>query len=106
MITYILLQTSSPGGSGMMQNYILLGVIALVFYFFMLRPQQKKQKDQKNFIQSVKKGDNVVTIGGLHGKVFALDDETVTIEVDKGAKLRFDKTSISFENSKTKSKST
>lgn len=83
-----------------MQQLILFGGIALVFYFFMIRPQQKKQKDQKNFINEIKKGDNVVTIGGLHGKVYALTDETITIEVDKSVKLTFEKSSISLEASK------
>lgn len=83
-----------------MQQLILFGGIALVFYFFMIRPQQKKQKDQKNFINEIKKGDNVVTIGGMHGKVYALTDDTVTVEVDKGVKLTFEKSSISLEASK------
>lgn len=83
-----------------MQQLVLFGGIALVFYFFMIRPQQKKQKDQKNFINEIKKGDSVVTIGGMHGKVFALTDDTVTVEVDKGVKLTFEKSSISLEASK------
>jgi len=82
------------------QQLVLFGGIALVFYFFMIRPQQKKQKDQKNFINEIKKGDSVVTIGGMHGKVFALTDDTVTVEVDKGVKLTFEKSSISLEASK------
>ena len=104
MLTYILLQ-SGPSGSGIASQLILFGGIALIFYFFMLRPQQKKQKDQKSFIENVKKGDSVVTIGGLHGKVFSVENDFVIVEVDKGLKLKFDKTSISFENSKTYSKS-
>lgn len=66
-----------------------------VMYFFMIRPQQKKQKDQKNFIETLKKGDSVVTIGGLHGKVVAIEGTTVTLDVDRGVKLTFEKTSIS-----------
>ena len=83
-----------------MQQLILFGGIALVFYFFMIRPQQKKQKDQKKFINDIKKGDAVVTIGGVHGKVYALDDETVTVEVDKSTKIKFERTAISLEASK------
>lgn len=79
---------------------VLFGGIALVFYFFMIRPQQKKQKDQKKFINEIKKGDSVVTIGGMHGKVYSLTDETVTIEVDKSVKLTFEKSSISLDASK------
>lgn len=100
MINSILLQAQTPQGGAWVQQLILFGGIALVFYFFMIRPQQKKQKDQKNFINEIKKGDNVVTIGGLHGKVYALTDETITIEVDKSVKLTFEKSSISLEASK------
>ena len=83
-----------------MSQLLLFGGIAVVFYFFMIRPQQKKQKDQKNFINEIKKGDPIVTIGGIHGKVYAQDDETVTIEVDKSTKLTIERTAVSLENSK------
>jgi preprotein translocase subunit YajC len=88
-----------PGGSSnsMVWNIVLWVGIFVVFYFFMIRPQQKKQKDQKNFIENLKKGDGVVTIGGLHGKVYALEGTTVIVEVDKGVKLTFEKTAISRE---------
>ncbi len=100
MIYGILLQAETPQGGGWIQQLVLFGGIALVFYFFMIRPQQKKQKDQKSFISEIKKGDAVVTIGGMHGKIYALTDDTVTIEVDKGTKLTFEKSSISLEATK------
>lgn len=81
-------------------NWIMIGGILLVFYFFMIRPQQKKQKDQKKFISEIKKGDEVVSIGGIHGKVTAIDDSTITLEVDRGARIKFEKASISLESSK------
>ncbi|MGA0558869.1 preprotein translocase subunit YajC [Larkinella sp. VNQ87] len=81
----------------MIWNIVLWVGIFVVFYFFMIRPQQKKQKDQKSFIENLKKGDSVVTIGGLHGKVYAVEGNTVTLEVDKGLKLTFEKTAISRE---------
>jgi len=68
----------------------------------MIRPQQKKQKDQKKFIQEVKKGDQVVTVGGIHGKVISVDDMTIILEVDRGAKITFEKSSVSLEASKKK----
>jgi preprotein translocase subunit YajC len=70
------------------------GIIG-VFYFFMIRPQQKKQKDQKAFLSALKKGDEVVTIGGLHATVVSVYESTVTVEVEKGIKLKFDKSAIS-----------
>ena len=102
MLALILAQ-ASPSGGGYTQIIFFVG-IALVFYFFMIRPQQKKQKDQKKFIAEIKKGDDVVTIGGMHGKVYSVDDTKVTLDVDKGTKLTFDKASISLESSKTASK--
>ncbi|MGB3850450.1 MAG: preprotein translocase subunit YajC [Tunicatimonas sp.] len=99
MLAFILLQ-SAAGQSGMIGNFILIGGIALIFYFFMIRPQQQKQKAQRNFIDTIKKGDMVVTIGGMHGKVVALEDNSVVLDVDRGAKIKFDKSSISQEASK------
>ena len=102
MLALILAQ-AAPDGGGYTQIIFFVG-IALVFYFFMIRPQQKKQKDQKKFIQEIKKGQDVVTIGGMHGKVYSVDDNKVTLDVDKGTKLTFDKASISLESSKVASK--
>ncbi len=99
MLHYILLQANG-GQSGLVGNLILIGGIALIFYFFMIRPQQKKQKTQRDFIGAIKKGDMVVTIGGMHGRVVSLEDDSVVLEVDRGARIKFDKTSISQEGSK------
>lgn len=102
MILQILAQAATDGqGGGYMQILFFVG-IALVFYFFMIRPQQKKQKDQKKFIEEIKKGDQVVTIGGIRGKVYSIDDSSVVLDVDKGTKLTFQKTAISLEASKPK----
>ncbi|UII22389.1 preprotein translocase subunit YajC [Fulvivirga ligni] len=98
MLKTVLLQASGSGGG--MQSMILFGGVALVFYFFMIRPQQKKQKDQKKFIQEIKRGDQVVTIGGIHGKVLSADDDNVVLEIDKGVKITILKSSISLEASK------
>ncbi len=70
----------------------------LVFYFFMIRPQQKKVSDAKKFRESLTKGMNVVTIGGLHGKLLEINDTSVWIEVEKGLRLKFDKSAIAVES--------
>ena len=101
----ILLQ-ASPLGAGGLSNILFFGVIILVFYFFMIRPQQKKAKDQKKFRDELKKGMNVVTIGGLHGRLLSIDEDTVWIEVDKGIKLKFDKTAIAVEATSRVNKAT
>lgn len=97
MLTYILLQQGNGGGQGLYGNLILIGGIVLIFYFFMIRPQQKRQKDQKRFLEEVKKGQNVVTVGGIHGKIMSIDGDTVILEIEKGGKLKLDKSSISLE---------
>lgn len=65
----------------------------VVFYFFLIRPQTKKQKDLKKFRESLKPGDKVVTIGGIHGKILELADSTVLIQSDN-SKLRIEKSAI------------
>lgn len=98
MLNTILLQAEQGSGFGI-QNIIFFAGIALVFYFFMIRPQQKKQKDQKKFIEEIKKGDAVVTIGGIKGKVVEVNDTSVTLDVDRGTKITFQKTAISKDSS-------
>jgi len=100
MLTILLQQTTEPQGSPWYTNLILFGAIGLIFYFFMIRPQQKKAKDQKKFREELKRGDEVITIGGLHGRIASIDDDTITLEVGGGTKLVFEKSSISMESSK------
>ena len=102
MLETIILQAPA-GGAGTM-NLIFIGGILLVFYFFMIRPQQKKQKDQKKFLGAIKKGDMVVSLGGIHGKIASIEENTVTLEVDRGARIKMEKSSISYEASKQYSK--
>ncbi|RYF52972.1 MAG: preprotein translocase subunit YajC [Cytophagaceae bacterium] len=94
---YALLLQLLGGNSSMLANILLWGGIIIVFYFFMIRPQQKKQKDQKSFVDNLKKGDSVVTIGGMHGRIAAVDSTTVQLDVDRGMKLTFEKSAISRE---------
>ena len=81
-------------------QYFFFGAIILVFYFFMIRPQQKKAKDQKKFTEEIKKGDYVVTIGGMHGYIAELEGTTFILEVEKGGRIRFSKSAISMESTK------
>lgn|SRR5687768_2513955 len=98
MYTILLQAQGSP--NPMIGNLFIIGGMIIIVYFFMIRPQQKKTKDQKKFREEIKRGDLVVTIGGIHGRVIAQDDDSITLEVDKGVKLKFDKTSISLEATK------
>ncbi len=73
-----------------------LVLIFIVFYFFMIRPQQKKQKDREKVLDSLKRGDKVITIGGAHGTVAGIDTEkkTVLVQVSDSTKITFDRTAI------------
>lgn len=78
--------------------WIMMGLLMIVFYFFMIRPQQKKAKDARKFREALQKGSKVVTIGGMHGKVLEIDEKTVLLEVDSNVKLRFEKSAIAMDN--------
>ncbi|NHE59068.1 preprotein translocase subunit YajC [Cyclobacterium plantarum] len=99
MYNQILLQLDGAG-SGIMGQVFLFGSIILIMYFFMIRPQQKKQKETTRFISEIKKGDHVVTVGGIHGKVFSVEGDIVQIELDKGIKLKVEKSALSLDYSK------
>lgn len=96
----ILLQAGQPASSAWGQ-VILMAAIIGIFYFFMIRPQQKKSKDQKKFVEEVKKGDLVVTIGGAHGRVAEIENDTFILEFERGARIRFSKSAISMDNTKS-----
>lgn len=85
-------------------QFILFGAIIVIFYFFMIRPQQKKAKEQKRFIDEIKKGDYIVTIGGAHGYIAELEGDTFILEVEKGGRIRFNKSAISLEATKAAAK--
>ncbi len=87
---------AQPGGD--YTFLFFMGLMFVVMYFFMIRPQQKKQKDAKKFREGIKKGDDIVTIGGIHGVVVGIEsDETVTVEIDKGFRVKIEKWAISAE---------
>lgn len=86
----------SSGGSGqMVTTFITFGLVILIFYFLIIRPQSKKQKNTKKMLAALKKGDKVVSIGGVHGTVVAVKDQTTVVKVDDNTKLEFSKSAIS-----------
>jgi len=85
---------SGGGGTQLITMLVTFGLIIVVFYFLVIRPQNKKQKDAKKMLQSITKGDRVVTIGGLHGSVEAVKDDTVVLKVDDNVKLKFSKSAV------------
>lgn len=97
MINLILLQ--AQGGNPIMQ-FLPIILIVVVFYFFMIRPQTKKAKEHKEFVEKLAKGDKIITTGGIHGRIVEVTDTNMLVEVDNGVKIRFEKNAISTELSK------
>lgn len=96
MFTGLSLFQAAPANStgSMISTVVMFGAVFAIFYFLIIRPQNKKQKAAQAMIAAVKKGDRVVTIGGIHGVVNSVKDKTVVIKVDDSAKLEFSKSAI------------
>lgn len=95
----IILMAAPQGGQNanpIMQMLPLI-LIIVVFYFFMIRPQMKKTKEQKKFVENLKKGDKILTIGGIYGKVVETDDTTVLMETEDGSRIRVTKSAITTD---------
>lgn len=89
----------SGGGYSML---IFLGLMIVVFYFFMIRPQQKKQKQIQKFRENLKRGDKIVTIGGIHGKIVDVQDTTFTIEISDNVKVTIEKAAVAIDGNDAK----
>ena len=96
----ILLQSQQSPWSFPILMVLMFGIL----YFFMIRPQQKKAKDQKKFVEEINKGDYVVTIGGMHGRVAEIEDDTFILEVERGARIKMSKSAISMDSTKAAAK--
>lgn len=88
------LQNGTNGGS-LTGSLVMIGLMIVIFYFFLIRPQKKQEKETKRMIDALKKGDKIVTIGGIYGTVFSVKDSTVVVKVDDSTKIEFTKTAIS-----------
>ena len=91
---FTILQAAQPAQGGGWQMWIMLALIFVVMWFFMIRPQRKQQKELQAFRDGLKKGDKVVTIGGIYGTVCEIKDTTVLIEVDNNVKIRVSKQAL------------
>ena len=90
-----LLQTGTGTGSGSIWTMIVpFGLIIVIFYFLVLRPQNKRQKEAKAMLESLRKGDRVATIGGMRGLVVSVKDQVVVLKVDDTTKIEFNKSAI------------
>ena len=82
---------AAGGGQSAITSLVPLVIMFGIFYFLLIRPQQKKAKEHKALLEALKKGDNVITAGGMHGKITAVDDTVVTIEVANNVNIKFNK---------------
>lgn len=89
-----LLQTAAAGSGSMLMSVLPFGLIILIFYFFIIRPQNKKQKETEKMLSALKKGDKVVTVGGIHGVISSTKEKTVIVKVDDNAKIEFSRNAI------------
>ena len=91
---FTILQTAQAAQGGGWQMGIMLALIFVVMWFFMIRPQKKQQKELQNFRDSLKKGDKVVTIGGIYGTVCEIKENSVLVEIDSNVKIRVSKQAL------------
>ena len=97
-MTPIALLFGQPSGQdpsqGMFSTLIMFALIIAIFYFMILRPQQKRQKERQKLLGSIKKGDKIVTAGGLYGTIAGLDEKTVLLQVADNVKMKFDRSAV------------
>ena len=94
MNVLLMMGNTEKGGSSAVSTIIMMVLIVVVFYFFFIRPQSKKNKDLKRFREALKKGDKVITAGGVHGKILEVGETTVVIETEGQGRLKVEKMSI------------
>lgn len=90
-IAYAMAPQGTGGEQGIMPTLMLFGVMALIFYFFLIRPQSKRQKEHKSLLEKLKRGDEVVTGGGIIGRVHSVTDTIITLEVSQNVRIRIAK---------------
>lgn len=98
MLQFISLMGQPQPGQSPLVQFLPLVAIVVVFYFFMIRPQMKKAKEQKKYIEALKKGDKILTIGGIYGKIIEVrEDGTMIMEVEDGTKMKISKNAVSMD---------
>ena len=93
----LFLQEQAQGGQ--YQFFIMMGLLIVVFYFFMIRPQQKRQKQLRQYREALKKGDKVITTGGIYGKVSEVKETYINVEIANGVVIKIDKSAIIMDMS-------
>ncbi|MBU1368437.1 MAG: preprotein translocase subunit YajC [Bacteroidetes bacterium] len=100
ILSILLLGGTAEGQeSGGLMSFLPLVLIMVVFYFFFIRPQMKKAKDQRKYREALKKGDKIITIGGIHGKIIEVRDATFMVEVEGQNRLEIEKSAVVMDSS-------
>lgn len=94
MNTILAMAPQGDGGGSFISTIIMFGAIFLIFYFMIIRPQQKRAKEREKMLSNIQKGDKVVTNGGMHGVIAGLDEKTVLLQVGDNVKLKFERSAI------------
>jgi preprotein translocase subunit YajC len=102
LFTTILALASPPGGGGAgWTTPVMFGAIIAIFYFMIIRPQQKRMKEHQSMLSAVKRGDKVVLSGGMHGTVFEVEEKSLLVEIAKNTVVRFDKGAVQSISNET-----
>jgi len=94
LLHYPILAQAAQDGGGMIQTIILFGLIFVIFYFMIIRPQQKKQKERQKMLDALEKGDKILTAGGIYGTVIGIEDKTVLVQIADNVKVKVDRGSV------------
>jgi preprotein translocase subunit YajC len=94
LLNVILMAPPEGGKSSQTSFFIMMILIFVVFYFFMIRPQMRKQKELKNFREALKKGDRIVTTGGIYGKINNISENVITVDVGNNVLIKVDKNAV------------
>lgn len=100
LFALFLMAPPAQGGEqpSIVPTLIMFGAIIVIFYFLLIRPQQKRQKEHQKMLESIKKGDKVVTNSGIHGTVKDLDDKTMLLQIADNVQVRFERSAIAAKN--------
>lgn len=103
LLTLLQANAAAPKGGGSMTMIFIL-LIIVIFYFFMIRPQQKRQKQMEEFKKSLEKGNKVTTLGGIHGKIVEVKENTFMVEIANDVRIEVDKAAIAVDEAQLKAK--
>ena len=92
----LMLGGNDQQGGGGMSSIVMLVAIVVIFYFFMIRPQKKRQKEERTFRENLKRGQEIITIGGVHGKVCDVKETSVIVEIANDVRIEIEKSAIAI----------